>query len=387
MNKFSAYFIALAIALLALLPPQFITIDCTVNSTAWLWGSLMAGFLTFMFIFTKANVWVKLIVVYSYINCFLSRAPYLSFTIYFSVIICAYLYLLCFSSDWEPIFNAVQSLFLLSFLLIIMQAFKKDTLLNFGRDEAVVFGSIFNSMLLASYITCLTPFLFIKNKLYIVPVIIIALMARSSGMMLSMAAGIIFYSFFKIRNKIAYMAVVAVIILGTLTFAYQDKQFDKFFHGAAARWPVWVKTVQFVNENPYSGWGIGTFKTIFPVISGQMIEESGEKHTWLRAHNDWVQLPFELGYVGFSMLLGLAGYLMWLFKKAKKTEPVVLAMTGLVIYGTNMLIHFPTRLTQAAIILLCYLAYFETITNKKEISYGMEKSRTGNNSGRQEKGA
>jgi len=359
------YFIATAVAILALAPPEKIRLWCTVNSTVWRWSSLMAGFLAFMFVFTRANIWIKLIVVYAYINCFLSRAPYLSFTIYLSVIVCAYLYLLCFSMEWEPIFNTIQSLFMLSFLLIIMQALKKDTLLNFGRDEAVVFGSIFNSMLLASYITCLTPFLLIRNKLYIVPVLIIAVMSRSSGMVLSLAAGVIFYSFFKIRNKIAYIAVVMVLILGMLTYAYHDKQFDKFFKGRAARWPVWVKTVQLVNENPYSGWGIGTYKILFPVLSGQMIEESGEKHTWMRAHNDWVQFPFELGYVGFAFVLGLVGYLMWLFKRAIKTEPIILSMTGLVIYGSNMMVHFPGRLTQSVLILLCFLAYFEQLLKKR----------------------
>ena len=168
MRKIPAYIIAICIVLLALLPPKFIEIDCTVNSTLWLWATIAAGFLAFMFVFTKANAWIKAIVVYSYINCFLSKAPYLSFTIYFSVIAVAYLYLLALSiTDWEPIFRTIQSLFLLSVLFIILQTFGKDSLLNFGKTTPVFYGTIFNSMILASYLTCLSPFLLARNKLYL----------------------------------------------------------------------------------------------------------------------------------------------------------------------------------------------------------------------------
>ncbi len=369
MKRLSGYSIATIIAIAALIPPNFYEIKCATNTTAWLWGALISGFLAFMFLFTKSNGWVKALVLYCFINCFFSRAPHISFTMFFSVIVCAYFYLLCLHNEgWTIILNTIQSLFLLSTLLIVMQAFKCDTLLNFDRSRVVFYGSINNTMMLASYITCLAPFLIIRNKYYIIPVLAIAVMSNSAGMVLSLAAGIVAYAIFKVKNKIALVVVTTGVLLAGLIYTYCDLSFGGFFIGSGARFPVWGKTLELLRENPYSGFGIGTFKALFPVLSeGMMPAGNSLWHSWLRPHNCWIQFMFELGYVGFIIVLGFVGYLIHLFKKSEKTNMVILAISGLAIIGVNMIWHFPTRLTQIVLILICYLAFFERLM-KKEIS-------------------
>lgn len=368
LKRVSGYLVATIIAIAALIPPKFYEIKCTAHTTAWIWAVLIAGFLAFMFLFCKANILVKGLVLYSFINCFLGSAPYISFTMYLSVIACAYFYLLCLKiEDWSTMLKTIQSLFLLTALLLIMQALKKDTLLNFTRDTSVYFGTINNKMMLSSYIVCLTPFLIIRNKYYIVPVLVIAAISESAGMVLSLTAGIVFYLLFKIKNKVALITVIAVILMIAFTYTYYDRSSIDFFNASGTRIPAWLKTVELTQERPFFGYGIGTFKVLFPVLSNGMIVNDGDKWlSFLRTHNCWLQLLFELGFAGFILILGLVGRIIWKFKQARKTEPVLISMAGLVIYSVNMSVHFPTRMIQIVLILIGYLAYFEIVTNQNQ---------------------
>lgn len=380
MRNAAKYIAAFVIAVICLIPPVFIQIHATVNTTAWMWGILLGGFLGFLYLFTKANPWVKALVVFSFVGCFSSSVPYLSFSLYLSVILGAYFYLMCLSiDDWEPVYKTIQSLFFVSVLLIVMQRFQGDTLLNFNRKAAVFFGTINNPMMLASYITCLTPFLIMRNRLNAIPVLLVAVMSQSAGMVFSLGAGILFYLCFKIKNK--WVSVLVALTLMVMAFALvrKDTAVINFMDGGRGK--IWQRTIELVEKSPWMGRGIGTFQVIFPVfsadISGGFAGDWNYEWTigswiaWRKTHNCWLQLYFEIGRLGIIGILGLAFSYLWMFIRVHKTPVIIFATVGMVILAANMTVHFPTRMPQTVIVLLSYLAFYEFILKKGEVKYAL----------------
>lgn len=375
MKTAAKYVAALVVAILCLMPPVAIKIEATINSTPWLWCILMSGLLGFLFLYTKANPFIKFLVIFCFINSFLSSTPYMSFTLYISVVAAAYFYLLCRQiRDWSVILKVVQGLFFVTMPLIVLQAFGKDTLLNFNSAPEIFFGTINNPMMLASFIACLTPFLIIGNPLNIAPILIIAYMSQSAGLIFTLAVALVFYLFFRIRNKLLYFLTILILTGSVFAFVYKDTAVQCFKEGG--RGPVWRRTIELANEKPWTGWGIGTFKVVFPTLSkdvaGGITDKwvyewtEGDWIAWRKTHNCWYQFIFELGWIGFAGMLGLVGFFIWRFIRVKKTHIVIMAGTGLMLYMANMTVHFPTRMIQTLVLMLCYVAYYEHVTSQED---------------------
>lgn len=369
MKKHLIYLLLVPLVVLALTPPWTAQLTCELNSLMWLYGVFFSAFLTFLFLYFKVNIFIKILLAWIYATCFISRAPYLSFTMYWSVIICAYYYFLCLKiEDFTPVKNSIQSIFFFIVLLIIMQLWGKDTLLNFNQKEVLVLGTIGNKMILGSYVCVLAPFLISISWLNWIALLIIAFVSGSSGAVLSLLVGLGFYVSKKIKKFRVYIAILFILI--SVIFAYKSgdfKVFKKF-----GRYEVWKRTVELANQRPM-GWGVATYRLLFPLMSKDLDavradadweydNTSGHGLAWRRAHNCWVQILFEVGYIGFFLLIGFCGVVFW------KCRKDVLKVTGLIILGTNMLVHFPTRMTQSVLIMLMFLAYCEHkgVTNGSE---------------------
>lgn len=376
MKKIPEYIAGFCIVSLALIPPMSMTLYTTVNSALWVWLVLMAGFLGWtLFVKSKANVWLKLLLVYCYVSCFWSKAPYLSFTAYISVMACFCFYLLCKKiRDYEFIFQIVQGIFFLLVTLIVMQLFGKDTLLNFNQPKPVVLGTIGNYMIMGSFITCLSPILLSYKKLNFIPLLIIAFIAKSSGAVLALLAGLLFYLFFKIKNKAAYILILCIIVSGFGFYLCKDTSIASRLDGG--RWPVWKRTARKILERP-QGYGISTYRVLFPTFAQDLISlgkiEGGWKYEntfgflvpWRRTHNCWLHLWFEAGHYGFALFMGFVLSLLWKFYRAEKTEAMLVAAAGLVIIGSDMTSHFPTRLENAIPAIIFFLAFYQSLFNKE----------------------
>ena len=253
-----------------------------------------------------------------------------------------------------------------------MQQFQMDTLLNFNRKAAVFFGTINNPMMLASFIICLTPFLLLHNKINIIPISLAVWMSGSSGAILSLATGVLFYLFFKIKRKTVYVVLVFLIMTIVLSCSYLDWKMHPdanfpTFSLLGQRGLIWQRSLSLANQHPLMGWGIGTYQVLFPVysrdIAGGIIGNwsyewtEGDWIAWRKTHNCLLQIVFEVGWTGLLLFLGFIGSLFLGLWRVRKTKPTVLTMTGLVILGTNMAVHFPSRMLQTVIIMVAYLAF------------------------------
>lgn len=375
MKKLIPIIAIIPMLLLALCPPWEFKLDCSVNSLMWLWSVLISGFLAFLFIYQKVSAWLKLFIVWCFISCFMSRAPFISFTMYWSLIACAYYYALCRKiEDWTPVYKTIQAIFFLSTLLIIMQYFGKDTLLNFGQSSPRIMGIIGNKMMSSSYACILAPFLLI-NPLNLIPLFLIALISSSMGSTIALIGGMAILLCFRVKNSIA---VIIGIIISILAFnsiplvislitpvnkvvvkdtapSTTDNALVseiKTFESKAGRLPVWKKTLELSLKRPI-GYGPATYKVLFPYMCGAEIRDQCPGQEWNVAHNTFLQILFETGFIGFILLFG---WIVSIVLNVLKDKNYV-KLAGLVILASCMMTQFPDRMVQTVLIIIMFLAW------------------------------
>lgn len=149
----------------------------------------------------------------------------------------------------------------------------------------------------------------------------------------------------------------------------------------AGRWPIWKKTIELANQKPIQGRGISSYQLVFPALSQDLtmlgvypkdqywqIENlTGHQTPALQAHNDYLQIYFEMGLIGVALFGAFIFYLVRLFKT--RTDKAITAFTGFVILGTLMIGHFPLRLFHAVPAILCFLAFYENTMRKENDVY------------------
>jgi O-antigen ligase len=376
--------ISIPLILLAVFPPFQFNIFIFNNTLLWHILVLSSAFLAFYLCTLKVNLPVKLLVAYSFINCLFSQAPYIAFTAFISLIFCAYFYYACTQiRDWDFMEGIIKSILLINLVLLISSFYGHDTLLNFGRIAPVNYGTIGNKMQLGTFAIVLGLFLLSKSLKYLIPIAAIAVMVKSNGAILALLAFGTVYLFLKakdIKTKalviltpavvVAYMVMFSVIKWGKYTLI------SAFFY---ARWPVWVKAIKLTLAHPFLGYGIGTFKSIFPGLQQigilttkpgyNYVAVSGSKETWglegywFTAHSSYIQWFFEMGGIGELLILALLIYLIKLFLSVKdvtqyRIKPQLL-FASLIMLLTVKMVHFPDRMIQGPLILSAFLAYYE----------------------------
>lgn len=355
--------IAAIIAVLAMIPTAVITVSVITNDGWWTYGVLLFGLAAFLFLYTQTPIFVKAFLVFLFLSCFASRAPYISFTCFMMMTGCAYFYNECLKvKNIDTILRVVQGLFWITAVMVGMQTLGHDKLLNFGREHATYVSTLGNPMMAGTFIVCLAPFLIMKSRAYFIPLFIIALMLKSSGTILSLAIGAVICLLVALKGNKAAQAWIIVVAIAVLT-AMAIKQHDVFQFMNQDRWPAWKKSIQLSMEHPFMGHGLGTYKVIAPAM--MTIKDAGgtaDKWTylgttgnvlaWRQAHNFYIQALFETGFIGLSFIFMLIGLTLWWIARKKD----IILLTGAVILAVNMTIHFPDRMIQTSMLLILFMA-------------------------------
>ncbi len=312
----------------------------------WFLLILLSAFLGMYILFFNTSYIVKTIPIFAFINCFFSCAPYISFNAYCSTVACCYFYILCSRiENWQPIFRALRIILFLNLLLMVMQFIGKDSFLNFGLKQITCFGVIGQHMQMGSFSIVLAMMLLPLGILYILFPFLVSVFCISIWTALSAGLGLCVYLFSK-NKKIALISLFIIVSM----FLYSSNFYGKFkanFDKKTGRITVWKNTIKLANERPWLGYGIGTYKAVFPALSKM------QTIPWKTAHNFWLQLLFEIGYpativVFLSMIL-----LFLLLWRAKE----ILCLAGLTMLNVDWLVHFPDRMLQAVLIMILFLAF------------------------------
>lgn len=153
-------------------------------------------------------------------------------------------------------------------------------------------------------------------------------------------------------------AKIFVVVL--LSGAVLHFGWDKFSSGHG-RYHVWKLAGDFMDKQPLAikllGAGSGSAPLLVPMLQVQdgLPETSQSFFSWL--HNDWLQIGFEQGYIGWLLAMGLYLGACW----RSRRSPRVLAM--LFAYGVAMTTNYPLRLPLTAFlgIVLLGVAYLEDV--------------------------
>lgn len=329
---------------LSLIPPINFIISNPPHEY-WLWIVLIAGFFGVFTLTISTNFTLKLIAIGSFILCFFSSIPYLSFTAYVPVVVCCYFYILCTRiEDWTMILKAGQALVVFNLLVIFMQLIGHDPLLNFGKFHVEQFGTIGQHMQMGSLSVILSAILISFNPLNFIFPLLVGIICHSSWTFL--CAGIGIFTYLYNDRKFLSKSILAIFISIFIIWGFCTNKFYENTHRDSSRLVVWQKTIEIANKKPWTGWGIGTYKDLFHVISGL------DQVPYRNAHNFVLQLLFEVGYPATGCLLFALGGLLW----ALYTGRLWLPLSGAVMIISDAMVHMPDRMIQTVPLIILFLA-------------------------------
>jgi hypothetical protein len=352
MKKIISYLVSIPLVGFALVPSIKFYIPMPTENL-WYWYILLAGFFGILVLFIQTNIFIKVVSIGGFINCFFSSCPYISFTSYLSLIFCVYFYILCSKiHNWLPILKSLQAVFILIALLMFMQFIGKDSLLNFGTERIRTFGTIGQHMQTASLVIVLSSILIQYNLYNFALAFFMILFTHSIWSLFSLTVGLFFIPY-AINKKIS-VCICAALIGFLIFFAFLNKKINPNIANNG-RLGVWSKTISLSNEHPFTGWGIGTYKEVFPAIA------KVKSFPWKTTHNFLIQILFETGYIGLFFITGTLAFLFYRLFKAKE----YICISGLSMLITDNLVHFADRMWQAVLIIIVFLVFCEQRSKKK----------------------
>ncbi len=205
---------------------------------------------------------------------------------------------------WKPIFNVtVFSLFIVSVASIKFTKKELLNLTNFIINLSVIIsiytilqylgieqffsidGSPFpqafmgNPGVNGTFLAMIVPLAFFidyKKGIFIAIAIVLTNSQVAIGAML---ISLIVVSVIKKRY---YWIALILAALGVGFFKFNDN----------GRIQEWIKIIKLILKRPYTGYGMGAFQDIYTKISPE----------WLQAHNDYIEILFNTGIIGFLIL-------------------------------------------------------------------------------------
>ena len=309
-----AYLLILPLALLILCPPIPLDINVRVNHF-WIWLVVASIFFSIYFSVFKTNLFLKIFLFVAALNIFFSQTPFISQFAFVEIVLCAYIYLACSRiRDWRPVFNTLWCVLVVECILLFSQIIYKDSLLNFGLKQNICALSVGNPMQARSFFLILSAIL-IQDR----------------------------------RIKVNVRWIFICLIPLTIWYFFFHNVYNSF---PQIRWPIWKHTLKLSLAHPFMGWGLGSYKIIFPVLLNPICKAiSKEQGLFYNAHNFWLQLFFETGLIGVSVISGFMVILLW---KCLKNGRMILAF---VLINYSLTVHFPDRQFHTVFLLIIFIAY------------------------------
>lgn len=365
MKTILSYIASFGLGLLIIAPPLDYSIPVMVNSYAWVYVAIVSGFFGMFIMSQKVHSAIKTLSAYLFITCFYSAAPYLSFNAYILIVLSIYGFILMQECDYKILLNVLESVFWFEVILAVMQLLGRDKLINFDRAEPVFLGTVMQYMRFSSVLAVVAPFLLIKNKWYIVPLGALCVISQSSSFSLAVIGGVGVYFFLicETRDRIrialgtAFVAVIYALFIDRTSFNVA------FTCGRVGVWADIVRTWIMDTTGPSNvlplhgpvdwkatifGHGIDMFMPLFPIYKH-------DPNPFGQAHNDWLQILWEIGLVGFGLFMA---YVVSLMKRLYALKEYIF-IGGLFILGINMFFAFPQRMTQTMFLMVAYSAFCE----------------------------
>ena len=149
-----------------------------------------------------------------------------------------------------------------------------------------------------------------------------------------------------------------MFLLGVVGLIFYDKQImiDKMF-SFSDRWETWQETIKLWWKMPYTGMGLGNFRTHNLLINSTR---------WWQVHNEYLQVLQEMGIIG----LGLVALVLTDFFRRISFNRREIACGLVIIAGmVNSLISFPLHIAPIVFVLILGFAFKEIIEKEEMVLY------------------
>lgn len=226
---------------------------------------------------------------------------------------------------------------------------------KFFSSSAVAFGLMHNSSMDATFAACMFPALLFSSRTlkikFKTPLILLSLtsvfLAQSSNGFGILAVGV--FAYYLSIKKSWRLAVFPLIIMAVGYVC------DQNLFNSTGRFVNYERSMLFWwdNVNHWIGTGIGTYWRFGPHIQTLLKQFDHGYFTFM--HSDWLQVLFELGFVGFF------GCLILLVKNLFRSKGNPLVFSLLASYGAACVFNMPLRysLTSIAGVAILKLYYEE----------------------------
>ena len=294
----------------------------------------------------RHNKWIALFLlmsIFSRMWPFYDRYSYVAFiNILFGVL---WYFLVVSTSDFRRVhfmFNAMCVIALANVVMLMLQQFNVDPIFTpvMGNDDPPV-GLMSNKNMASALLAFTFPAFMRPRWKWLIPVIIGGLlMTKSTGGPIALAAGLVFYSL--VRGKaLLWLAMALCLVLGYVAFV----DMPVFFN---ARLDSWMQAWGYYKQHWMLGSGLGHWKVVFKrfLLTGTM--------WWTTAHNEYLQMAFEMG-AGFVILL--AGYVQNAIRTFR--PQALLPAVALVIIAANSMVNFGFHVATTAMIAVTWMALYD----------------------------
>jgi len=184
------------------------------------------------------------------------------------------------------------------------------------------------------------------------PAIILALQHRSSMLAAALAAFLMIPG----RRKwhAAWIGAVLTSLVVAIRGAFSDFAGPSLTAWTSTRADVWVITLAKALQKPWLGWSPGSFYLWKPTF---ITPPAKTGLTFIQAHNEFLQLFFEVGVIGFAAVLIYFIHTGWRLKQARPwTRELRCAVASAAAFALIAFVSFPFRIGVTAVGALVTLA-------------------------------
>lgn len=294
----------------------------------------------------------------------------------------------------KRVFKILPILLGMQLVLMFLQMLNWDVFFNSRKDNAwggmtEVVGFMGLKAIMGMFCAMLMPFVWFRSKLVSLLITVPVFISECSSALIALGASYLFLLWHYSR-KLFYMATV-VVVIGTGMYAYHDSENAGMF---ADRLSLWKIVLRDAIQRPFAGYGLDSFRSITAIkpfmyfksvdtkLSGHgvpngdgfktnevgIFKQGGNADPWDNAHNEYVQLVFEFGFIGATIAYFFFRKIIKDFRPNRYTIPMMAYFLTMLIMSVG---QFPFHLARIAFLFPVMLGLYEYQIDKlKEQSDG-----------------
>lgn len=272
------------------------------------------------------------------------------------------------SREW--VVRTLVAILVLNLFWSLLQHFNVDPIFNSistpGKDNIVGFMGSYNCF--SSFVTILTPLLYIISPLFSIIAIIFVLLVKTwFSVFVILASTLIFLM--KYRKKLLlplgiFLGVVSILSItkfDTIDFKGNRVAVWRTSIGSILHGRINLEKDRTIKCNPLFGFGLGEFPRYFPNYPEKSLDFNTPVAKYNHAHNDFVEVLFDLGLIGAGLLVLLLLSLLRKFLRTSKTKEFVIYSLCLLSYILCANSYFVSHMPVTGMILVVIYGLWESV--------------------------